>query len=293
MPSTACATSMPSPLNVASTGSGEPPVVLVHGFGAHGGFWRGWVPELSRHHRVHNVDLMGFGSAPAPWFGDYSPSAQAERLTRFVRRTCGQESPPVLVGHSLGAGIALLAALELASEGRGPTIAGLVIVSGAVYPQTLPRYISLARRPFVGDLFLLAPPPANALKRGLQGVVHAPQSVTSEQVDTYREPLRDLRKRRATIRAARQIDPSEGFDLAARLADLDAPALIVWGEEDPIIDPDRARRLAGDISGSRLVTLEGVGHLPPEEAPSRSLRPVLDFLGSLSRNGRAHVPAPT
>jgi pimeloyl-ACP methyl ester carboxylesterase len=264
--------------------------VLVHGYGAHGGFWRKWTPELGQHHRVHTVDLMGFGAAPAPWTGDYSPAAQARRLTDFLR-CASEDGRPVLVGHSLGAGVALLAAVELTEEVGGRPVAGLVIVSGAVYPQRLPTYMSFARRRIVGDLFLLAPPPRAAIRRGIRGIVHDPRSVTAEQVDAYRSPLRSVRRRWAALRAARQIDVETAGRLAPRLRGLDVPALLLWGEEDRVVTLAAAHRLSRDLRRSKLVTLPGVGHLPPEEAPRRSLRPVLDFLASLPAAPREGAPS--
>lgn len=267
-------------LHVSSFGSGRPEVVLVHGYGTHGGFWRKWIPELSRQHRVHAVDLMGFGAAPAPFTGDYSPAAQSRRLAEFLRQA-REHAPLVLVGHSLGGGIALFAAVNLAEELGPSPLAGLVIVSGAAYPQPLPIYMSLARRRFVGDLFLLAPPPRAAIRRGIRGIVSDPDSVTDEQVDVYRLPLMRVRRRWAALQAARRIDMSEAAALAPRLRALDVPSLLVWGEDDEVVPLDLARRLARDLPGARLVTLPGVGHLPPEEAPRRSLLPVLRFLDTL------------
>jgi pimeloyl-ACP methyl ester carboxylesterase len=267
-------------LHISSSGRGRPTIVLVHGYGTHGAFWRKWIPALSRDHQVHAVDLMGFGSAPAPWSGDYSPSAQAERLAGFLREV-GADGPIVLVGHSLGAGIALLAAVTLAEESGASPIVGLVIVSGAAYPQRLPTYMSLARMRAVGDLFLLAPPPRFAIRRGIRGIVHDPASITNEQVDAYRSPLRSMRRRWAALRAARQIDMKKALGLAALLPILEVPSLLLWGEEDRVVTLDTGRRLSRDLARSTLVTLPGVGHLPPEEAPEASLAPVLDFLSSL------------
>lgn len=282
-------TSHPSPLHVEETGCGDPPLVLVHGFGAHGAFWRKWVPGLARSHRVMTVDLMGFGQADHPSGGDYSPLSQSRHLAELLRRMRGER--PVLVGHSLGAGIAVATALRLQDEGGAWAPGGLVLVSGAVYHQKLPRYLSLARIRGLGELFLVAPPPRFLLRYGLRGIVHDPQTVDREQVETYRAPLRSLGRRRAILRAARQISPAEAEGLTARLGELSLPVLLVWGEEDRIVPPEMGRRLEKALPDARLVLLPRVGHLPPEEAPEASLEPVKRFLAELGdRRSRPSRP---
>ena len=275
------------PLHVNSAGAGGPTVVLVHGFGAYGFFWRKWNPALTARHRVHTVDLMGFGRAPTPPRGDYSPVAQASRVAAFVRRVEG-EGPAVLIGHSLGAGIVLLAALDLV-QSETP-VAGVVIVSGAVYSQPLPPYLSLGRRRLLGELFLLCTPPRHVLRRGIQGIVGDPATVDAEQVEGYRRPLRNFERRRVILRAVRQIDVDEALRLGPRLRELELPTLLIWGEEDRVVLLENGRRLAGDLPRANLVTLPGVGHLPPEEAPQRSVAPVLDFLGSLRSGPEGGAP---
>ncbi len=267
-------------LHVHSGGRGKPSLVLVHGFGAYGFFWRKWSPILEARHRVHNVDLTGFGRAPTPIGGDYSPVAQARRLASFVRQIA-EEGPTVLIGHSLGAGIVLLAALDLSRKDRRFPVAGIVIVSGAVYSQRLPLYLSLIRRRMFGELFLVCRPPRWALRLGIRGIVADPQKVDDEQIEGYRSPLLGMGRRKAILRAARQIDVGEAHRLTSEMRELRLPTLLLWGEDDRVVPLHNARRLARDLPQADLVTLPGVGHLPPEEAPRRSVAPVLDFLGSL------------
>ncbi|TVR53254.1 MAG: alpha/beta hydrolase [Gemmatimonadales bacterium] len=269
----------PSPLGVHRCGAGEPPVVLVHGFGASNHSWRHWIPALSRKHTVHAVELMGFGGAAAPPGGDYSPRAQAGHLVELLRRLPGP--PPVLVGHSLGGCIILLAALRLADEGGAVPLAGLVVMSGPVFPQKLPPFLTLARTPGIGELLLAAPPPRWALRAGIRGIVERKETVTPEQVDGYRAPLLERARRRAILRAARQIQPEEADEIATRYPEITLPTLILWGAGDPVVPPAFAPRLEEAMPRARRVILPGVGHLPAEEAPQASLDAVLAFLDSL------------
>ncbi len=54
--------------------------------------------------------------------------------------------------------------------------------------------------------------------------------------------------------------------------------MILWGESDPLIEPDAAKKFAAAISGSKLITYPQVGHLPQLEIPQRSAADVAEFL---------------
>ena len=60
----------------------------------------------------------------------------------------------MLVGHWYGGGIALLTYRKLKAQG-GPLPKGLVLIDPAVYPQKLPSYIAVLRRPVVNRLIFL------------------------------------------------------------------------------------------------------------------------------------------
>src|SRR5690606_38397192 len=58
----------------------------------------------------------------------------------------------------------------------------------------------------------------------------------------------------------------------------DLPTNIVWGRADPVAVEAMAHRLHGEIAGSRLRLLDGVGHFPMIEAPAAWARAVLELL---------------
>jgi 3-oxoadipate enol-lactonase len=82
----------------------------------------------------------------------------------------------------------------------------------------------------------------------------------------------------ATLEAIR-----DRADSRPTLATVDVPALVVVGAEDPITTPEAARAIAAGIAGSRLVEIEGAGHLPPLERPAEfraALEPFLVEVGA-------------
>jgi pimeloyl-ACP methyl ester carboxylesterase len=142
--------------------------------------------------------------------------------------------------------------------------------------------MALARLRGIGEVFLLSTPPRVAMRWGLRGIVHDPTRVDREMIDSHRAPFRSIRRRWAALRGARQIDPARAGGIVEGLRELDVPALLIWGEEDPVVPISYARRLGSDLPRAKLLTLPRVGHLPPEEAPLESVSPVIDFLSTLS-----------
>jgi pimeloyl-ACP methyl ester carboxylesterase len=58
----------------------------------------------------------------------------------------------------------------------------------------------------------------------------------------------------------------------------DVRVLLVWGDRDPIIPVSHGRRAHDEMPGSQLEIFEGVGHLPPVEAPERFVMVLERFL---------------
>ena len=66
--------------------------------------------------------------------------------------------------------------------------------------------------------------------------------------------------------------------LLGRLADIDVPALVVWGEADRIADPDYGRTFAEAIPGARFELLARTGHVPQMETPDVLLDALRTFV---------------
>ncbi|HEY4625343.1 MAG TPA: alpha/beta fold hydrolase, partial [Blastococcus sp.] len=56
------------------------------------------------------------------------------------------------------------------------------------------------------------------------------------------------------------------------------PTLVLWGSHDRLVDPALAPRLADVVPDSRLLLLEGIGHVAMLEEPERTARAVLGMV---------------
>ncbi len=109
----------------SDTGSGDPPLLFVHGWCCDSTHWRKTIPAFRRKHRIVNVDLRGHGRSDKP-DQDYTMDGFAEDLALLAGRLGLRK--PIVLGHSMGA----LIGLTLARR-RRRTLAGLVMVDGALH----------------------------------------------------------------------------------------------------------------------------------------------------------------
>ena len=114
---------------------GAPVVVLVHGAGAHMGWWDAVIAELAGSFRLIAFDLSGNGDSAGR--ADYEGEEWADEVLAVARDVGGERA--LLVGHSLGGRIAILAA------GRGlETVRGLVLVDAPIRrpgTESRPRFV--------------------------------------------------------------------------------------------------------------------------------------------------------
>lgn len=261
-------------------GEGVDTFVLIHGYGGSSFSWRYWLPTLAERGHVVLVDLKGFGSAPKPDDDRYAPDHQAELVHRLVLQRDLRRV--TLVGHSLGGGVALLAALRLQAEPPS-RLHRMVLVAGAAYRQKLPPFVALAHHPLLGRLLMKLLGPRRIVRWVLRTIVHDRSRITVGQIEGYAQPLVSRGAAAALIRSALQIVPDDLDDVIARYRTLDVPALLVWGREDRVVPLAVGERLARELPDATLVVLEACGHLPAEELPDESvgvLRAFLDRTGA-------------
>jgi pimeloyl-ACP methyl ester carboxylesterase len=238
-----------------AAGSGQPLVVL-HGLSGSTRWWRYNVPCLARRARVHLVDMLGFGGSRGQRF---VLREAADTLARWMDRL-GLERAD-LMGHSMGGFVAADLAARFPERVRR-----LVLVDAAALPF---------ERGYVRHAW--------GLVRALRYA--SPNFLPLLAADAARAGAFTV------ARAAREVLSS---DMTGRLAHIQAPTLVVWGEHDVLLPPAIGQRLCGQLAHSRFVAIRGAGHNPMWDRPARFNRAVSAFLfgrhGEPAANGRGCGP---
>jgi pimeloyl-ACP methyl ester carboxylesterase len=265
-----------TPLNFESTGSGRP-VLALHGYGASLFSWR-HLPSALPDRRVILVDLSGHGGSPPRADGRYGLADHAAQIVDFIGEQQLEEF--YLIGHSLGGGVALLAALDI-SKRRPYSIRRMILMDSVALPQPLPWLVKLARVSPRGRLPISGFPTRLIARSVLRAAFYDRRRVTEEMVRVYAQNLASAEGRRALIETARQIIPDDLPGLIARYHSLRVPTLLIWGKQDRIVSPAIGIALNTLIDGSKLIMIDDCGHVPQEERPEIALPAIADFLATM------------
>ncbi len=252
---------------------GAPVIVLLHGSNDDLHTWDAWVDALKGQYRVVRFDQIGHGlTGPNP-AGDYSLTAFEATINQVADRLgIGKFT---LGGNSMGGAIAASYAMN-----HPERLSGLVLVDAGGAPKASPTPgnlgFKLAALPGLNQLMRWITP-RSLVEKSLRQSVTNQAFITPATVDRYWELLRYPGNRQATI--TRFAAKRQSFD-PARLAALKLPVLVLWGEEDRLINADGARWYARSIPGSQLILYPGIGHLPQQELAEQSAADVARFMGS-------------
>ncbi len=246
-------------LHYVERGQG-PAVVLLHGNAVmlQDYVASGVLSAVAEDHRVLAFDRPGFGYSDRPRSTVWTPDAQARLIARALSKL--GIGPAVVVGHSWGTLVALAMAVN-----HPEAVSGLVLLSGYYYGSLRPDVIggSLPAVPIVGDLFAHTLAPLTGLVTGPLAIKasFAPAPVPLKFSAFPRALALRPSQIRATAAETAMMVPS-AMALSKRYAELTARVIIMAGEGDLIVHPDKhAERLAAEVPASELLIVPGQGHM--------------------------------
>ena len=259
-------------LAYAIQGEGEP-LVLITGLAYCSWFWHKVTPGLSEHFQVITFDNRGAGDTDKP-DGPYSIPMMAADTIGLMDALELRES--YVLGHSLGGFIAqelavtrpdLVSKLILASTNYGGT---------KIIPPTQEAIDVLTNRE--GD-------PVELIRRGI-AIACAPgfsekNPAVADELMAYRLQNRvPPQQYQAQVKAGLGMSEFSEEQISERMARIQVPVLLLFGEQDEVVPPGNAALMAGKLPNAEIKILPDAGHLFPIERPEATVAAIREFLES-------------
>lgn len=240
-------------------------ILMLHGFGGNRDTWLRFSRPLTEHYHVIALDLPGFGESSKP-DASYDVASQVERLHALIQAL--QIRKLHLIGNSMGGHIA---ALYSARHGDGVLSLALLNTAGVTSPIKSEMFQRVqrgepnplvVRQPKDFDVlmqFVFATPPdmPGPLKRHF-----AEQSMANRA--HYDQIFTQLRERYVP--------------LEPELAKIQVPTLLLWGDQDRVLDVSSIEVMTPLLKKPRVVIMKDCGHVPMLERPAETAQHYQDFL---------------
>ena len=240
-------------LTYDDSGAGRP-VLLLHGFPLSREMWRPQRDALSSMCRLITPDLPGFGGSPL-LAGTPSVESMADAVAGLLDEL--KLSDKIILGGLSMGGYVCFAFLRKYAD----RVAGLILADTRA--ESDDDTAKGNRDKMIG--FASTNPPSAVVEQMLPKLL-GPQTLAGKP-DVVAELKRiGSAQRPAAIIAALQALKNRP-DSTPTLATIRVPTLIVVGKDDSITPPAMSEKMAAGIAGSKLVVLDGAGHMANQEKP--------------------------
>ena len=240
-------------------------IVMIHGFGANRDNWLRFARHFTERYHVIALDLPGFGESSKA-DANYDVGSQAERLQAFLKALNIEKAH--LIGNSMGGHIA---ALYAARHPEQVLTLALLDNAGVTSPKKSEMFERIERgepNPLVvrkaedfdklmNFVFVSPPPLPDSLKRHF-----AEQSMANQE--HYDRIFVQLRERY--------------IPLEPELPKISAPTLLLWGEQDRVLDVSSIEVMKPLLQKSSVVIMKDCGHAPMIERPEETAAHYQAFL---------------
>jgi len=259
---------MKEKLHIRCSGSGAD-LVLLHGWGLHGGVWDGLVPLLEPYFRVWRPDLPGHGASN--WSGERTLAEMAAAVLEVAPRSAAW------LGWSLGGLVAMRAALLAPSR-----VTSLVLLASSPSFVRRPHW-QAAMLPALLDAFAaeLQQDYLRTLNRFLALQVRGSEDAGNVLRLLRTQLLAKGEPAPAALRAGLEI--LRDTDLRVAAGALDCPVLVLAGERDTLVPAAAARETAVLIPAAQHEVISGAGHAPFIARPRAVADLVRTFLAQPSQ----------
>jgi pimeloyl-ACP methyl ester carboxylesterase len=259
-------------------GTGEPYIILLHGFGASTFTWREVIEPLSQYGTVIAYDHPGSGLTDRPWkmtwdgLDPYGVDGQVQMLLKLMDAKGIQKA--ILIGNSAGGAIATYAAWQYPDR-----VQALVEVDAAIYQQGnfIPFWLNWVL--YTPEAERIGPLLMRSIQKWGVDFLHSAwydqAKITDAVLAGYEKPLHAPDWDKGLFELLRAPRPAS---IIPHIREISIPSLVISGNSDKIVPIKFSIQLADELPNTSLVVIPQCGHLPMEEQPQLFLETVIPFI---------------
>ncbi len=250
-------------------GSGNTPILLIHGFDSSVFEFRRLLPLLAAENETWAVDLLGFGFTERASGLAFSARAIAAHLYYFWKTLISQ--PVILVGASMGGAAAIDFTLAYPEA-----VKKLVLIDSAGFAMTTNKGKFLV--PPLGYLatsFLRNP----KIRQKISVNAYFDKTLASSDAQICAALHLEMPNWNQALIAFTQSGGYGGF--GEKLDRIQQQTLILWGKQDRILGTADAAKFESAIANSQLIWIPDCGHVPHLEKPQITAQHILGFTANI------------
>jgi pimeloyl-ACP methyl ester carboxylesterase len=252
-------------------------IILLHGFSANKDNWIRFTKALDEKYHVIAVDLAGHGDSEKLLTTDYDLIKQAERLDALVSGLGINEFH--IAGNSMGGAISAIYSLNHPNKVKSLTLIDAAGIDGN-QPSEFYQALAKGSNPLIATdeesfefrmNFTMSQPPLlpwplrPALFRQTMARIDINEKIFSDMITTKK----------------RLEENNFQASIQSIIADNKMPTLIMWGNEDRVLDVSAVAAFKEVMPSASVHIFEGVGHLPMVEIPNESAEVYQEFLSTV------------
>lgn len=248
----------------------SPNLVLIHGWGMHGGVWQPLVKKLSEHFNLHVVDLPGMG---------FSTPIEPSHLHAIAERVADALPGNVdICGWSLGGQVAMRIALLQPDRVRRLVLVGATpkFVNGPALADEEPWQDGIDAAVFQQFADQVSHDYQNTLIRFFtlqcMGADDARSTIKQLRASFAERPVPTLGSLQKALRILLE------SDLRPEIENIRKPVLLVHGDHDTLAPVQAAHWLAQHLPFGRLRVIAGASHAPFLSHPEQFVEALVQFL---------------
>jgi pimeloyl-ACP methyl ester carboxylesterase len=252
---------------------GHDPIVLIHGFDSSCVEFRRIAPILAEGGRdVYVLDILGWGFNDHSDVSKFGPDEKMAHLQAFVEQVVlqGSKGKAVVAGASLGGALAITLAVQ-----QPNLVSSLVLIDAQGFidgdgpKEDLPDAAAK-----LGIAVLRSWP----LRMFANIIAYSDRSfATWEAMNVGRLHCDNPSWERASVAFLK----SGGFVISRLVGLVRQPTLVLWGENDGILELSTAERFREELLDPTVVIVPDCGHVPHLEKPAQAAKEILDFVSNL------------